>query len=266
MMRLNPLAYLRDLRRSRLAKNSLYNFTGLVAQSLLLLISTPILIWRLGPEQYGLYMIASALLGSMGIFDMGLGVGIVKFVAEYTTKQDQQGLSSTVLGALMFYLGVGIFLSLPIYYLGPKLILLLKMSPSLAGESERAVRLVALGFLPILLVNGGMAVPQGLQRYDISNLMNFFRLFVSQVTAIVVVLLGGQIYAVLWGTVVSLWLCAIVSLALALRLLKPHGLSFFLPGNTSRRFSPFLASSYCRTWASSFLARWIAWRWAGSWG
>lgn len=265
-MRLTPLSYFRDLRRSRLAKNSLYNFAGLVAQSLLLLISTPLLVWRLGPEQYGLYMIASALLGTVGILEMGLGAGIVKFVAEYTSTQDRRGLSSIISGALIFYLAVGILFSVPIYYLGPKVILFLKMSPGLSGEGARAVRLVALGFLPMLLLNVGLAVPQGLQRYDLSNLVNFSRLFLSQVTAIVIVLLGGQIYAVLCGTVASLWICSLVSLVLALRLLRPHGLSFFLPGNTARRSLPFPASSYYRTSAPRSLARWTAWRWAGSWG
>ncbi len=133
-MRLNPLAYLPDLRRSRLAKNSLYNFTGLVAQSLLLLVSTPLLVWRLGPEQYGLFMIASALLGTVGILEMGLGAGIIKFVAEYTSTGDRRGLSSVICGGLIFYLGVGLLFSVPIYYLGPKIVLFLKMSPGLTGE------------------------------------------------------------------------------------------------------------------------------------
>ncbi len=124
---------------------------------------------------------------------------------------------------------------------------------------------MAQGFIPLLLLNVGLAVPQGLQRYDLSNLINFSRLFLSQVSAIIIVLLGGRIYAVLWGTVASLWVCTLVSLVLALRLLRPHGLSFFLPGNTAGRSLPFPASFYCRTSATRSLARWTGWRWAGSW-
>jgi len=227
------------LRQSRIAKNSFYQLSGTIAQSILLVITMPLLIHTMGAEQYGLWMVASSLLGIVGTLEMGLGSGVIKFVAEYVAKEDYKGLSSTILGTLVLYLTIGILLSFPLYYFAPNIIFLLKLSQNLSSIGEKSIRVITFGFLPLLLLNIGLAVPMGLQRYGISNLISFSRVALTQLVAIVIVFSGGHVYHVLIGNVVVLWLCSLFSLLIGLKILVPYRLSFFFSWQYGKKLLSF---------------------------
>jgi O-antigen/teichoic acid export membrane protein len=228
-----------QIKNSRIVKNSVFNLTGFFAQAVIVLVSTPLLIKGMGVEQYGLWVIASSFLGIMGFFDMGISSSIVKFIAEYTSQGDKNGVSSVIVGAICFYLIFGTIISIPLYFFGPKIVFFLKMSSSSSLAVEKAIRVLIFGFIPLLLGNLGKAASLGLQRYEIGNLIALVRIGIMQFTAIIIVFLGGQLYEVFLGTILVIWLWAFVALRVAFRLLIPHGLRFFFDWTYCRRIFSF---------------------------
>jgi O-antigen/teichoic acid export membrane protein len=99
------------------ASNARYSVADYLAQPLLLLAATPLLVAHLGLDQYGIWMLALALTGSMGVLSVGFGDATIKFVATYRGRDDLTAVTrvagaavtiNAVLGALMAALVVGI--------------------------------------------------------------------------------------------------------------------------------------------------------------
>lgn len=235
----NVKGIIKRVRRSRIARNSLYNLIGFALSSILILVFTPLLVRAMGTEEYGLWIIAGSVLGIMGVFEMGFGTGITKYVAEYCAKRDREGLSSVVIGTLVFYLGIGVITTVPAYYLIHRLAFALRTSSVMLTDVSETVRNISFGFVPMLLMGVGLGIARGLQRYEISSIMSLTRTALVQATALVVVLLGGKVYHVVIGNVIALWIVASACLLIAIRMLRPYGLSFFFLGSTDIDYSLF---------------------------
>jgi len=213
--------------KSRIAKNSFYNICGFSAQTIFMLIITPILISKMGVKQYGLWMIANSVLGAIGILDMGLGMGITKYVAQYVYQKDIQGLSSTVYGSLAFYLLISLILTFPLYSFMPNIVSFLKISPDNSVYAEKTLQIVAFGLIPALIIQAGLSILLGLQRFDIANVLSFGKSAATQINALVIFLWHGKIFEVLIGQVIILYFFAIIILLIAFRCLQKIGLIFY---------------------------------------
>lgn len=221
------ISEIKTVSKSRIAKNSFYNICGFSAQTIFMLIIIPILIAKMGVKQYGLWMIANSVLGAVGILDMGLGMGITKYVAEYVYQEDIQGLSSTIYGSLVFYLLISLLLTFPLYIFMPTIVSFLKLSADKSLYAEKALQVVAFGLIPVLLIQAGLSMLLGLQRFDIANALSFAKSAVTQINALVIFLWYGQIFDVLIGQVIILYLFAFIILFIAFRRLNKIGLIFY---------------------------------------
>lgn len=226
-------------RQSRMVKNSLYNLTGLIIQLAFSFIFTPILIRIMGVENYGLWIVAGSLIGLMNIFQMGLGSGVVKYIAEYSSKDDRNGISSVITGTLIFYILIGVLMTVPLYYLSPRIVTLFKISDSLTLDSERTIQIASLGLIPLLLMGIIVSIPLGLQRYEVSNIISLVKNILTQVSVLVIVILGGKVYHAVIGTVIISWIYMLLTIYFVLKMLKPYKLRFFLSGITDVNFSHF---------------------------
>ena len=52
---------------------------------------TPIVIKNLGQQQYGLYNIASSVVGYLSLLNFGLGSAVVRFVTKYRVEKKEVG-------------------------------------------------------------------------------------------------------------------------------------------------------------------------------
>ena len=226
--------------RNRVAKNSLYNGLGFAVQLLLHLVFTPLLVHRMGLENYGLWSIATSALGLMGVFEFGLGTAIAKYVAEYTANRNKEGLSAVATTGFVFNLAIGILLTLPFYFLAPKAASLFPNSTTSSEQIERAIRLVAFGFMPLLLRNGSLAVSRGLQRYEFPTIIKTIQNALTLVAALIVILFNGSIEQVILSTVLLMGGVGLGSLALALGMLRDQVERFSFSWQYSREMFSFM--------------------------
>ena len=72
-------------------KNSIWNLVGYVIPSLVAIPALGYMAHKLGPELFGIYTIAIAVVGYAGIFDMGLTRGKLLFI-EITALNGKKSL------------------------------------------------------------------------------------------------------------------------------------------------------------------------------
>jgi O-antigen/teichoic acid export membrane protein len=90
------------------------------------------------------------------------------------------------------------------------------------------IRMMSLGFIPLLLRSGAMAVPVGLQRFQIPVVITVGYQILSYTAALVVISLGGSVIQVVISTVVALWIAALGSILVTWWILEPFRLKFTL--------------------------------------
>ncbi len=226
---------------NRVVKNSLYNLCGLVMPALLLLIFTPTLVHHMGTESYGLWTLAVSVLGLMGVVEFGLGTAIAKYVAQYTSSYSSEGLSATVTTGFAVYLAIGFLFTMPLYFLAPHIARFFPTSSVSLDRIEGAIRLVSLGFVPLLLKSAGLAVPTGLQRFEIQMAITIGQQVLMYLAVVSIVALGGSVEDVILSTVLSMWFTALGTVVIAVRMLRALGGRILFSFEYFRKILSFMA-------------------------
>lgn len=190
---------------SRTVHSALSNIAGWIVPILLGLIFTPYIVGTLGAEAYGLLALVWALVGYFALLDLGLGNAVIKYVAESAGRRDDRGVEEIVGSATLVFLAAGIGGALLVMASADILThQLIKIPVDLLAEASQAVRIAALGFLATVLLTLFTAVCNGLNRYDITNLVNVSLGVVTTVGTAALLFLGfGLIAIVVLSVVVS---------------------------------------------------------------
>jgi O-antigen/teichoic acid export membrane protein len=134
------------LRRSRIfhgtASNSAYSLIEYIAQPALMVISAPFLVGRLGLDRYGIWVLVSSFTGTVGIFQIGLGDAIIKYVSSYKGRNDTAGVSRIISGTLALSALLGALPALVLFLAAPYLVHhVFKINPDNYLEAIRAIQI-----------------------------------------------------------------------------------------------------------------------------
>lgn len=210
----------------RITKNVIYNFLGQFVLLALGLITTPIIISSLGNTVYGIFAVTVALLGYFSILDLGLGVSVVKYISEYSAKNDRDNLKKVLGTALSTFIILGLFGMLVIFATTGVLVgSLLKIPSEFVPLAISVFYISAVSFLINMILTVFNAVPIALQRMDITNSRNILFGILNSVGIITILYFGGGLFEiVLWSSAVSI-LASLVFLFIIKRLIKPVTIS-----------------------------------------
>lgn len=81
--------------------NSLSNVMILILRIAITLVMTPLIVQSLGNYDYGIWEIVIALIGYMGILDIGIQPAVTKYVAQYNVLKDKAKLHSIYTSSLV---------------------------------------------------------------------------------------------------------------------------------------------------------------------
>jgi len=154
----------------QLTKNWGLNLVGQVLPLVVALAVLPFVVKGLGPERFGVLSIVWAVLGSLTLFDLGLGRSTTKFVAECLGRGDIQKFPSLFWTSLWSQLLIGIVGALLMAGLIPRLVDgYLKLSPSNGEETKLSFLILAASLPLVLLGNSIRGVLEAAQRFDLVN-------------------------------------------------------------------------------------------------
>lgn len=156
----------------RLIKNSGFILASQVWFTLLSLIATPYIVRTMGVDSYGVFAILLVFIGYLSYLDLGLGWALIKFVAEHEAKGDEEILQrsvATVLFTLILggLVGAGLLIGLSDLIVRK----LLNLPPALVGVAKSALWISAATFALNSPVGALNALLRGLQRFEITSVL-----------------------------------------------------------------------------------------------
>ncbi|PYV52578.1 MAG: hypothetical protein DMG92_00495 [Acidobacteria bacterium] len=146
------------------------NLLGQVLPAAAALVTIPFLVRGLGTERFGILSIAWVVLGSSGIFDLGLGRATTKFVAGSLGRGEHGSIPELIQASLAAQVGFGVIAALMAAAVVPFLVhRLLKISPALLSEAKVSFFILAAA-VPVMLAAGTLrGALESTQRFDIVN-------------------------------------------------------------------------------------------------
>lgn len=170
------------------------------------LFAIPLLIKGLGTERFGLLSLVWMLVGYFGVFDLGLGQALTKFIAEKLRRDGDLGVSASFWTAMSLMLALGIFGGVVVYCIAPWLThSALKIDPEFQVETLNAFRAVAWGLPVLVTVTGLIGTLEACHRFPLINIIRIptgaFTFagpllvlpFSKSLYPVVLVLLGGRL-------------------------------------------------------------------------
>ena len=88
------------MKRNELKTGAVLSYINLIIGNLIPFIYTPIMLRLLGQAEYGLYGIASSIMGYLGLLNFGIGSSIVRYLSKYRAIGDEQA-EARVAGLVM---------------------------------------------------------------------------------------------------------------------------------------------------------------------
>ena len=86
------------------------NILVMIVKLVITFIMTPIFVHNLGEYDYGLWEMIGAVIGYMGILDLGLRPAISRYAAKHLAERDETALQAVYMSALVFMALVGLLL------------------------------------------------------------------------------------------------------------------------------------------------------------
>jgi len=155
-----------------LARNTLYNVLGQALPLLVGLAAIPVTLRSLGEARFGLLGLAWAILGYVGVLDLGLGRATTKFVAEYLAAGDTERLRRVATLAVASQTAMGVIGGALFALLGPVLAgTVLGVPPALRTEARGMLLALSLSVPFVVLSASLRAILEAAQRFDLVNLI-----------------------------------------------------------------------------------------------
>ena len=209
--------------KRQFARNLSTNWAVYVTAAVISFFLTPYIIHRVGQGAYGVWILVGAFSGYLGLFDFGIGFGVVRFVARFQHTGEVEKRNQVV--ATAFYvaavLAVGVLAATGLIMYNAADIFDIPID--LVQQSRWVIFLVGLGIsigFPLAVFSGALA--GGLYRYDLFNRVTLIMAFIQ--TGLTVFLLengwglpGLGLSALVGSVTANLW-----KMRLLYRMLPDH--------------------------------------------
>ncbi len=194
-----------DHRQRSLISNAFWNIGPIIVAGLVAFVTVPVIVRHVGADDYGLYVLILTIGGFITLADMGLTEATVKYVAEYYSQGDTEGVNRVYGTTLLLYIIVGLIGGVALVLLAPFIVGWFKIAPQKYDLSVHLMRYGGAAFFLMIWVSVFEAVPQALQRYDVlSRIQMGASVLLSGGSVIVVVLGWGISGLVIWFMVMTL--------------------------------------------------------------
>ena len=151
-----------------LLRNILFHLTNRGLLVLLSLVSTPILVHRLGSEAYGVYVLSLTLGGLLGVLDLGLTPAVVRLLSGALHEARSEHSQAIISTALTLFLVLGALGAALFALLAPWLTqTVLRIPTELQPSAQVALWLSAISFALSMWQSVFNAIPIALERYDL---------------------------------------------------------------------------------------------------
>ena len=186
-----------ELIRRRLVSGTFYNYTTQIVTLAIGFFLTPFILNHLGAAQYGLWILVGSFVTYGQLLDLGITSAVIKYTPEFLARGETGQTQKLIATALQIYGGVGVLAILISVAIAPIFPTLFNVP---ADEQATATWVVLVMGIIVGIELPGLtvySVLRGLQRHDLLNLLNITSTLLIALSTIVVLLLGGNLLAML---------------------------------------------------------------------
>jgi len=199
----------RNFRES--AGNAAYSIAEYIAQPVSMLLAAPFLVHKLGLQQYGIWMLVSAILGSMGILSTGFGDATVKYVSTYRGQKNREGVQRTIRATLSINMFLGGLFGALVWLIAPFSVQhIFKIEPEFHLATIQAIRISAVILVLRSVESVFVSTLRAYERYGPPVKLNIFLRCVVVISAVVLAAVGRGVVAIMAATL--FWSALIVIL------------------------------------------------------
>ncbi len=151
---------------------------------------------RLGTTQFSLWALVAPLAAYGSLLNLGVGSALIKYVAEYRARGENDEASEVIATGLALYCALGAVAIVTGVILAPFVPSLLHVPASQHHTATVVTILAAVGVGVELPATTSFSVLQGLARYDLINVIASLAIVSIGLCIATVLLLGGNVIAV----------------------------------------------------------------------
>ena len=197
--------------KNRNAINVIASILGYAVPLFVNLIATPFLLHSLGNNAFGIQVLVNVIIGYLALMDFGIGLPLIKYLAEDRAKGDMQSASELLSTTLVLYIGLGILGMLVAFGISGYLAEHFFSIPDhLINEAKSVFQLAAAGFFATLLMGWGRAVAMGLQRYEVAYAISALSSVLGVGIGLYLVYIGYGVEGYVFSKVLFLFIAALV--------------------------------------------------------
>ncbi len=183
------------------ASNAAFGVIDYVAQPAAMLLAAPFLLHRLGLSQYGVWMLASAVVGSVGTLSMGFGDATVKYVSTYRGRNDAAGVERIIRGTLTINAVLGASLAVLVVKMAPLAAArVFKVEPELLLATTRALQLSGVILFVRSIEGVFISTLRAFEQYAPTVRLSVLSRVVTIVTALILASRSFGVVAIMVGT------------------------------------------------------------------
>lgn len=193
-----------SLLKTQSFRNTAWNLAGTVTYPVLVLLCTPFFINRLGPDQYGIWMLINTTTQLMSVLNLGLGDANIKFISKYIALGDFASIRKTVTATF----SLALIIVLLSFFLGLVLAYFIQyhdwfnLPNSYKSVGVQSIRyafvLFGLKFLEVIV----LSIFQGFERYDRSSMFSLLSRIVVLIANVIWVHNGASLIEVFISSVI----------------------------------------------------------------
>jgi O-antigen/teichoic acid export membrane protein len=180
---------------AQIMRNILSNWGTFAISAVIQFMMMPFLVRNLGDTQYGIWVLILSFTGFLGLFDFGVSGSVVKYVAEFKAKKDDEELNRMCSSAFYIYVAAGIVVFLVAVIMALKFVQNFKIPAGDLTSAQWVTVIIGLQIglsLPLGFFTGFM---RGMQRYDHVAVISLAIMIVRTVLIFVLIFMGYKIIA-----------------------------------------------------------------------
>lgn len=124
-----------------IVKNSAFNLVAAAIPGAVFFLSTHFLSKQLDISGFGIYVLALSILGYSGLFEAGVGRGVIRALAKNGKKENERAIITT---ALYTVITLSMLATVSLYFFSSEIVIALNIDASLKLEAVNAIKLLSI--------------------------------------------------------------------------------------------------------------------------
>lgn len=173
--------------------NSISNIARYFTYLIITFLMTPFLLRMLGDSIYGLWVVLIALIGHIGILELGIQTAVIKLVSEFQATENRRKVNETVITTMIFFLIIGLLVIGICWLISSRFLHFFVSNEENIAIARILILILGIDFAFILqrYLFAGMLF--GLQLYHLKNLVDIVSYAISSLIIYILLSKGNGI-------------------------------------------------------------------------